>query len=138
MSNKERRLPDWINDIQEAIQNIRADPGSLSEESFIGDGKSQRAVIKGLIDIGEAAKNIMSINPGLEQSNPGTWQHLRRIYAMRIRLTHPYFRTNASVVFDTVNNHLPKLEALLDSIILGSDGGDGSGRGMFGGHSPKK
>ena len=52
MSNKERRLPDWINDIQEAIQNIRADLGSLSEESFIGDGKSQRAVIKGLIDIG--------------------------------------------------------------------------------------
>ncbi len=60
MSNKERRLPDWINDIQEAIQNIRADLGSLSEESFIGDGKSQCAVIKGLIDIGEAAKNIMS------------------------------------------------------------------------------
>ena len=61
MSNKERRLPDWINDIQEAIQNIRVDLGSLSEESFIGDGKSQRAVIKGLIDIGEAAKNIMTI-----------------------------------------------------------------------------
>ena len=55
-----------------------------------------------------------------------------------IAVRRSYFRTNASVVFDTVNNHLPKLEALLDSVILGSDGGDGSDRDMFGGRSPKK
>ncbi len=49
--------------------------------------KTQRAVIKGLTDIGEAANNIMKLAPGLKQRNPDAWQHLDDVYAMRIRLT---------------------------------------------------
>lgn len=52
--------------------------------------KTQRAVIKGLTDIGEAANNIMKLAPGLKQRNPDAWQHLDDVYAMRIRLTHTY------------------------------------------------
>lgn len=76
MSDKERRLPDWTQDIREAMRNIRADIGTLTEQQFLGDGKTVRAVAKGLSDIGEAANQIMSIDPGLEQRNPGVWQHL--------------------------------------------------------------
>lgn len=67
MSDKQRRLPDWTQDIREAMQNIRADIGTLTEEQFPGDGKTVRAVAKGFSDIGEAANQIMSIDPGLEQ-----------------------------------------------------------------------
>lgn len=116
MTNKERRLPDWVQDIREAIQNIREDVGDLTEEQFLGDGKTVRAVAKGLSDIGEAAKQIMSIDPGLEQRNPTLWQHLRRIYAMRNVLMHGYFRTDASVVWETVKNDLPKFESFLDGV----------------------
>ena len=35
------------------------------------------------------------------------------MYAMRIRLTHTYHRTNPSIVFDTVQNDLPEFEQLL-------------------------
>ena len=116
MTSKERRLPDWVQDIREAMQNIRADIGVLTEEQFLGDGKTVRAVAKGLSDIGEAANQIMSIDPGLEQRNPSIWQHLRKIHAMRNVLTHGYFRTDASVVWETVKNDLPKFESFLDGV----------------------
>lgn len=98
------------------MQNIRADIGVLTEEQFLGDGKTVRAVAKGLSDIGEAANQIMSIDPGLEQRNPSIWQHLRKIHAMRNVLTHGYFRTDASVVWETVKNDLPKFESFLDGV----------------------
>jgi uncharacterized protein with HEPN domain len=116
MKGKARRIPDWLDDIRETIENIRADLGTLTKPEFLEDGKSQRAVIKGLIDIGEAANNIMKLTPGLKQVNPEVWRHLDDVYAMRIRLTHTYHRTNPNIVFDTVRTDLPELERVLDSI----------------------
>lgn len=123
--NKERRLPDLVQDIREAVRNIRADIGTLTEEQFLGDGKTLRAVAKGLSDIGEAANQIMTLDPGLEQSNPVVWQHLRKIYAMRNVLAHGYFRTDAGVVWDSVTSDLPEFEALLDSISSSRSRGEG-------------
>jgi len=52
MTDKRRRLPDWVQDIREAIQNIRSDIGTLTESQFLKDGKTLRAVVKGIADIG--------------------------------------------------------------------------------------
>lgn len=117
MTDKTRRISDWVNDIRETIGNIRSDLGSLIKPQFLVDGKSQRAVIKGLTDIGEAANNIMKLAPALKQRDPDAWQHLEDVYAMRIRLTHTYHRVNPNIVFDTVQADLPHLERLLDSIL---------------------
>lgn len=92
----------------------------MTEGEFLADGKTLRAVTKGISDIGEAANQLMVIAPWLQQANPDAWGHLKKVYAMRIVLTHGYFRTDASVVWDTVNKHLPKLEILLDGITLGN------------------
>jgi len=118
MNSKARRLPDWIIDIRRAILDIRTDIGTLSREQFLLDGKTQRAVIKSLIDIGEASNLIMKVAPTLEQQNAKAWQHFNEVYAMRIRLTHAYHRTNPGIVFDTVVNDLPALERALDSVSL--------------------
>lgn len=117
MNDKARRLPDWVGDIRETIANIRADVGNLAKLEFMADGKTQRAVIKGLTDIGEAANNIMKIAPDLQQRAPDIWAHLSSVYAMRIRLTHSYHRTNPGVVFETVQSDLPALELLLDKVL---------------------
>jgi uncharacterized protein with HEPN domain len=103
-----------MQDIREAIGNIQADIGSLTKEHFLGDGKTQRAVVESLIVIGEAAKSVMRLDPSIEQRYPLFWQHLRDAYDMRIVLTHEYFRVDASVVWDTVQADLPQLTALLD------------------------
>lgn len=134
MTDKMRRIPDWVNDIRESMQNIRSDIGTLTKSEFREDGKSQRAVIKGLTDIGEAANNIMKLAPGLKQSNPDIWQHLDDVYAMRIRLTHSYHRTNPNIVFDTVQTDLPGLELLLSNILLAQ----GAAFGPVPPHQPKK
>ena len=121
MTDKRRRLPDWVQDIREAIQNIRSDIGTLTESQFLKDGKTVRAVAKGIADIGEAANQIMIIAPALAQTNPTAWSQLRSVYAMRNVVSHGYFRTDASVVWDTVHQHLPQLETLLESIVLTID-----------------
>ncbi len=63
MSDKGRRLADWLQDIRDAIVNIRSDMAGLSEEAFLVDGKTLRAVAKSVSDIGEAANRIMAIAP---------------------------------------------------------------------------
>lgn len=124
MSNKSRRVPDRIQDIREALGNAQSDLGALTKEQFLLDGKTQRAVIESIIVIGESANHIMRLDPRIEHRNPEAWLHFRDVYDMRIVLTHEYFRVDASVVWDTVKNDLPKLDALLDSITSSNDGGD--------------
>jgi uncharacterized protein with HEPN domain len=114
-------MVDWIEDIRKAIVDIRSDIGTLSKEEFLLDGKTQRAVIKGLTDIGEASNFIMKSAPRLQQQNPEAWQHFGDVYAMRIRLTHSYHRTNPSVVYDTVVKDLPVLERALSSVSVPSE-----------------
>ena len=121
MTDKTRRVADWVDDIRETIRNVRSDMGTLTKSEFREDGKSQRAVIKGLTDTGEAANNIMKLAQSLRQSNPDAWQHLVDVYAMRTRLTHTYHRTNPNIVFDTVLTDLPALESQLDSILTACD-----------------
>ncbi len=116
MNKKPRRVAERVQDIEEALANIRSDLGTLTKEQFSLDGKTQRAVIESLIVIGESANNLMRLDPGIEQRNPETWQHFRDVYEMRIVLTHEYFRVDASVVWDTVKNDLPRLETLLGGI----------------------
>jgi uncharacterized protein with HEPN domain len=124
MNAKLRRVSDWVDDIRNAILDVKSDIGALSKEEFLLDGKTQRAVIKGLIDIGEASGVIMKLAPSLQQQNPEAWQHFSDVYAMRIRLTHSYHRTNPSVVFDTVLKDLPVLERVLADISLPDDDGE--------------
>jgi len=41
---------------------------------------------------------------------------------------HDYFLIDAAIVWGTIENYIPQLEALLDTIIFDNDGGgDGSG-----------
>jgi uncharacterized protein with HEPN domain len=102
-----------MQDMLEAIGNVRADLGEISKTEFLTDGKTQRAVIESLIVIGEAANKITQIEPSIQQVAPVLWQHFRDAYDMRIILTHEYFRVDAGVVWTTIKNSLPLLEAQL-------------------------
>jgi uncharacterized protein with HEPN domain len=62
-----------------------------------------------MIDIGEAANNIMQLAPEIEQRNVTMWLHLRGAYDMRIKLTHGYRSVNDRIVWNTVTHFLPDL-----------------------------
>lgn len=106
MTRKPRRLPERIQDMLEAIRNIESDIGAMSKDEFLSDGKTQRAVIEGLIVIGEAGNTIMRLDSALQEANSALWQQFRDAYEMRIIVTHDYFRVDASVVWTTVRDHL--------------------------------
>ena len=114
---KPRRLRDWLLDVRKALDNIKADVGSLDEDGFSSDGKTIRAVTKSVEDIGEAAKQIMELSPNFEQEHPVTWRHLKSVYGMRNVLTHGYFRIDAAVVWTTATVDLPKLYPLLEEVL---------------------
>ncbi len=104
------RLADRIGHMLEAIQNIRADIGALSQVQFLDDGKTQRAVIESFVVIGEAAGKVMQLIPSIEQTEPPLWRQFRDAHDMRNMLTHEYFRVDPSIVWTTVIRHLPQLE----------------------------
>ena len=117
MSKQSRRVPERIQDILEALENVKSDLDTLTKEQFLHSGKTQRAVIESIIVIGESANSIMRLDPSIEQSDIETWHDPRDVcYDMRIALTHEYFRIDASVVWETAKNDLPKLEVLLRGI----------------------
>jgi uncharacterized protein with HEPN domain len=139
MNKKLRRLPDWIEDIRGAIKNIREDIKGLTKGQFLDDGKSQRAVAKSVSDIGEAAHRIMDLVPDIAQRKPEIWKHFVGVYRSRNILVHDYFLIDAAVVWDTIENYIPKLEALLDTVVFDSDGGEeGSDGDRAGGAPPKQ
>jgi uncharacterized protein with HEPN domain len=60
----------------------------MTAEQFVADSveahKTRDSVIKNMIDIDEAANNIMQLAPDIEQRNATLRLHLRAAYDMRL------------------------------------------------------
>ena len=114
-----RRARDRALDILDAISNIHSDLGGLNKQTFLDDGKTQRAVIEGFIVAGEASNRLCELKPDLQFSNPSLWAHLRDAYDMRNVLTHEYFRVDAGIVWETVQHEISILKNLLEQFVSG-------------------
>lgn len=125
--SKTLRVRDFLADIQEAIRLIGDYTIGMTAETFVADNveahKTRDSVIKNLIDIGEAANNIMQLAPDIEQRNAALWLHLRAAYDMRIKLTHGYRSINDRVVWNTAADYLPDLSAQIaaEQFYLGNE-----------------
>lgn len=117
MSRDPRRALDRAQDMLDAIANIQNDLGGLSKDAFLEDGKTQRAVIEGFIVVGEASNRLCDLRPDLEVGDFDLWAHLRDAYDMRNVLTHEYFRVDAGIVWETVLQELPALQAMLQNFL---------------------
>jgi len=94
-----------LEDILEAINRIELFTKGMGQEELLDDLKTQDAVLRNLEIIGEAVKNI-SID--IKDDNPQVeW---RKIGGMRDKIIHMYFGVNWDIVWDVVENKLPKLE----------------------------
>lgn len=97
----------YVDDILEAIQQIRAYVSDQSEEAFSKDRKTQDAVIRNLEIIGEAAGKIPErIQAGEPQID---W---RKIAGLRNILIHEYFGINLPIVWDVIQTKLGPLETV--------------------------
>lgn len=90
---------------------IRTSEG-VSAEAFIIDETLQRAFVRSLEIIGEAAKKLPE---NLRRSHPQVaWSDMAR---MRDRLIHGYFGVDYELVWEVVNTKVPQLHSELQAIL---------------------
>ena len=93
----------------------------LAKEDFLGDKRTQQAVIMSLFIIGEAVTKIMDGYAEFAQAHTQVpWRDMR---GMRNRIAHGYFDINLDLVWDTVQTALPQLLRQWPSVRRGADGG---------------
>ena len=95
----------YLDDILEAIGNVREYTAGLDYGAFARDKKTRDAVVRNLEVIGEAAghlpEKIRAAAPEIE------W---RKIVGIRNILIHEYFGVSLPVIWDVVQNKLEPLE----------------------------
>jgi uncharacterized protein with HEPN domain len=104
----ERDHQDYVHDIPEASAKIGEFISGMAEADFLGDDKTQFAVVRGLEIIGEAAKKIPDSARARYPQVP--W---REIAGMRDKLVRDYIGVNARVVWKTATEDVPRIAAHL-------------------------
>jgi len=107
-----------ISDIEAAIGRIETYIGAAGRDEFLGDEKTQSAVLWELIAIGEATKGLPDL---VKRDYPDVpW---KQMMATRDFLAHGYYRVEGIVVWDIVEKDLPKLKQQIRKIRAGFSGG---------------
>jgi uncharacterized protein with HEPN domain len=113
----------YVDDILDAIQQIRSYTLGQDERAFALDRKTQDAVIRNLEIIGEAVAHLP-----LEITRFAPEIDWRKISGLRNILVHEYFGVSLPIVWDVIQNKLGSLEAdcrsLLDHASVLKDKGD--------------
>lgn len=110
---RKREYLDYLNDILEGAQKAVGFAGDLSFENFVRDEKSLFAVVRALEIIGEAAGRIpKSVR---DRSPDVPWQDM---IGMRNIVIHEYFGVDAEVIWRTVKDDLPKLQAAIEKLLV--------------------
>jgi uncharacterized protein with HEPN domain len=85
----ENRLPDYLGHMQQAATDACAFVEGLAKDDFLGDKRTQQAVIMSLIIIGEAATKVMDDYAEFAQAHAQVpWRNMR---GMRKHIAHGYF-----------------------------------------------
>ena len=108
------RLPDYLDHMRQAATDACGFVEDMSKDAFLGDKRTQQAVIMSLVIIGEAATKVMDSYGAFARAHPDVpWRSMR---GMRNRIAHGYFDVNLDLVWDTVQTALPALLTHLSAI----------------------
>jgi uncharacterized protein with HEPN domain len=95
---------DYLRHILAEADYLGARTAGLTRDAFLADETLQRAFVRSLEIIGEAAKKVPD---GFRAEHPAVeW---RAMAGMRDRLIHDYFGVDYDLVWDVVSNRVPAL-----------------------------
>lgn len=105
----------YLEEILGAADAVAAYLSGLDYAAFLSDRKTQDAVLRNLVLIGEAVKQLPA-----ELTSRQAAIEWRRIAGMRDMLVHRYFSTDLEIVWDAAAHGLPAVrvavQAILDSL----------------------
>lgn len=106
----------YLDDILEAVGQIRLYVEGLDKAAFLADRKTQDAVIRNLEIIGEATGNLPE-----EVRARMTGVDVRKFKGLRNILAHEYFGIDRKIVWDIAENKLQALEAVCRALLSDAD-----------------
>ena len=109
------RIADYLLHILEAIDNIQDYTAGKDLDAFMADRKTRDAVIRNLEIIGEACNNVSKNHPAFASEHAEVpWGFA---YEMRNALSHGYFTVDHAIVWQTIQQDLPKLKSQISALI---------------------
>jgi len=109
------RIADYLQHILEAIDNIQDYTDGMNLDAFMADRKTRDAVIRNLEVIGEACNNVAKNHPDFASQHSGVpWGFA---YEMRNALSHGYFTVDHAIVWQTIQQDLPKLKSQISDLV---------------------
>lgn len=112
MQRDEAYLLDILVAARKALQFLEG----ITWQEFAQSELHQNAVIRPLEIIGEAARRVSQETRDAHPEIP--WEQM---IGTRNRLIHEYFRVNLTTVWETVQNDLPSLIALVEPLVPSED-----------------
>ena len=107
----------YLLDILVAARKVLEYSKGVTWEEFQQNDLLQSATMRPLEIIGEVARKISQETKDAHPEIP--WDDM---IGMRNRLIHEYFRINLQTVWDTVQNDIPRLIALVQPLVPPDDG----------------
>ena len=108
----ELKIQKYLHDIKNSIESINLYLGEKREFTEYQSNKLlRRAIERELEIIGEAASQLLKLDPNIEIDNA------RKIVDLRNWVIHSYDNVDDIIIWGIVCNHLPKLEAQIDKLI---------------------
>jgi uncharacterized protein with HEPN domain len=107
-----RSVTDLVQHMFDETEYLIIESQRIDQRQFLADETRQRAFVRSIEILGEAAKGVPISFRGMYPEVP--WQS---IAGMRDRLIHGYFAVDYDIVWDVVANKVPALRNQLRQIL---------------------